>query len=163
MGRWKAFLPIVLALVIAVAGSLFTYKWVMTQVTPKETVQVAVKQESAVPVVVAAVGLPWGTKLKAEMLKTVPYLRESLPPGYCSQCTNIEGRVLISPVRAQEPILDSKLAPVGITSGGGVRRGLAGEAGCGRQGKRGDRYLRLHNARESSRCPGDYDRPEDEK
>ena len=40
MGRWKAFIPIVLALVIAAGGSLFLYKWLQIKTQPKETVKV---------------------------------------------------------------------------------------------------------------------------
>jgi pilus assembly protein CpaB len=81
MGNWRAIIPIFLSLVIAVAGSIFLYKWIDSQRAPKETVKV---ESEAVPVAVAALNLPWGTKLKPEMVKTAPFLRESLPPGYVS-------------------------------------------------------------------------------
>ena len=79
MGNWRTFAPIALSLVIAVAGSYFLYRWIERQRSPKEVVQV---QAEAVPVAVAAADLTWGTKLKPEMIKTSPYLKESLPTGY---------------------------------------------------------------------------------
>ena len=65
----------------------------------------------AVNVVVAVVDLPWGTKLQKEMLKTVPFLKESLPDGYQSDPALLEGRVVISPLRTTEAVLESRLAP----------------------------------------------------
>lgn len=115
MGKYKAVIPIVLALVIAFAGSVFLYRWVKTQTAPTEVVKI---EAEAVPVAVAAVGLPWGTKLKSEMMKTVPYLKESLPEGHYSECSAIEGRVLITPLKENEPILEYRLAPETVDSGG---------------------------------------------
>ena len=51
MGKWKAFVPIVLALVVAAGGSMFLYKWLQLKTAPKQVVQV---EAQAVPVVVAA-------------------------------------------------------------------------------------------------------------
>ena len=56
--------------------------------------------------------------MKPEMLKTTPYLKESLPKGHFSKLADITGRVLISPVRANEPITEHKLAPNSIETGG---------------------------------------------
>ncbi|BBO74947.1 Flp pilus assembly protein CpaB [Desulfosarcina widdelii] len=116
MGRWKAFIPIALALVIAVGGSVFLYKWLKIKTAPKEVVQ---KVESeAVNVVVAVVDLPWGTKIQKEMLKTAPFLKESLPNGYQSDPNKLVGRVVISPLQATEAVLESRLAPENVTVGG---------------------------------------------
>jgi pilus assembly protein CpaB len=115
MGRWKAFIPIALALVIAMGGSLFLYKWLQVKTGPAEVVKV---EAEAVPVVVAAVDLPWGTKLQKEMLKTVSFLKESLPNGYQSDPARLAGRVVVSPLRATEAVLESRLAPESVTVGG---------------------------------------------
>ena len=115
MGRWKAFIPIVLALIVAAGGSLFLYKWLQVKTAPSETAQVEVQ---AVQVVVAAVDLNWGTKLSNEMLKTVPFMKESLPSGYTSDPASLEGRVVIVPLKAREPILESRLAPTEVKMGG---------------------------------------------
>ena len=115
MGRWRAFIPIVLALVVATGGSIFLYKWLQFKTAPAEAVQA---EAQAVQVVVAAVDLNWGTKLNKEMLKTVPFLKESLPSGYKSEPASLEGRVVISPLKAMEAILESRLAPIDVTTGG---------------------------------------------
>ena len=116
MKRWRAILPIFLALVVALTASFFLYKWLQRQRAPKEVVKVV--ESEAVPVVVAAVDLPWGTKLNSEMIKRTPYLKESLPPGYFSDSDAMEGRVLIVSLKQNEPILESKLAPTSVTTGG---------------------------------------------
>jgi pilus assembly protein CpaB len=117
MGKWKAIIPIVLALVIASTLTVFLYKWANKQTTDKEVVQQQAESKT-VSVVVAAADLPWGTKLEPKMIGTLPYLKESLPPGYSSSPESLEGRVLISPVRQNQPILESSLAPDSVTSGG---------------------------------------------
>ncbi len=48
----------------------------------------------------------------------VPFLKESLPSGYFSDHLALEGRTLIYPVKINEPIFESKLAPTSATSGG---------------------------------------------
>ena len=115
MGKWKTIIPIVLALVIALTLTIFLYKWVKTQTAPKEDVQA---ESKTVSVVVAAADLPWGTKLEPKMIDTLPYFKESLPPGYSSSPESLEGRVLISPVRQNQAILESGLAPDSVTTGG---------------------------------------------
>ena len=115
MGRWKALIPIALALIVATGGSVFLYKWLQVKTAPAEVVKV---ESEAVPVVVAAVDLNWGTKLQKEMLKTVPFLKESLPTGYHSDPSKLNGRVVVSPLKASEAVLESRLAPESVTMGG---------------------------------------------
>ena len=52
------------------------------------------------------------------MLKLVPYPKESLPTGHFTAIERLKGRVLITNVTANEPILESKLAPLTVTAGG---------------------------------------------
>jgi pilus assembly protein CpaB len=115
MAKWKPIIPIVLALVIALGGSAFLYKWLRAQTLPKEVVKV---EAEAVPVVVAKADLTWGTKLKKEMMKTTPYLKESLPGEIFSEPEALEGRILVSALKQNEPLTKSKLAPEDVTVGG---------------------------------------------
>lgn len=115
MERWKSAVPILLALVIALTGSLLLYKWMESQTASAETVQV---QAEAVPVCVAAVDLTWGTKIEPSMLKTVPYLKESLPTGYFSKPEELKDRVVITPLKANDPVIEHRLAPASVTTGG---------------------------------------------
>jgi len=116
MKSWKTFFPIVLSLVIAAGGTFALYKWIQgKQSTKKEIVEV---KAEASKVVVAADDLVWGSKLKPEMLKTASHLKESLPDGHFSNLSDLNGRVLISPVKANELITEHKLAPNTIETGG---------------------------------------------
>jgi pilus assembly protein CpaB len=115
MNKWKPIIPIALALVIAVSGSFLLYKWIQTKTAPKEIVKV---ETEAIPVAVALLDLPWGTKIQPDMITTVAFLKESLPPGYFTNAKAIENRVLISPVKQNEPIIASRLAPESVKDGG---------------------------------------------
>jgi pilus assembly protein CpaB len=116
MGNWRTLLPIAISLVIAVTGSIFLYKWIERQRGPKEIVRV--EKVEASPIAVAAANLTWGTKLKPEMIKMAPYLKESLPAGYFSNATDLNERVIIMPLKSNEPITEDKLAPTSVKTGG---------------------------------------------
>ena len=113
MGRWRAVVPIVLALVVAVVASFLLYKWMKKQTAPKKVAEV-----KTVQVVVAEVDLHPGMKLKSEMMKTVSYLEESLPMGHFIAPEKAAGRVVITPMKRQELILESRLAPATVKEGG---------------------------------------------
>jgi pilus assembly protein CpaB len=115
MGNLKAVVPIAVSLVIAFVGSYFIYMWIQKQQAPQQVVQV---QAEAVPVVVAVSDLPWGTQLKPEMLATRPFLKQSLPAGYFSGPHEINDRVVVAPLKANDPVTEHKLAPVSIRTGG---------------------------------------------
>jgi pilus assembly protein CpaB len=114
MGIWKAILPIILAVFIAVIGGVFTYNWVKRQIGPQKVVP----EKETVMIASAAIDLPWGTKINKDQLKLVPYLKETLPPGYFSDLNKLENRVVVLPIKANEPVLETKLAPASITAGG---------------------------------------------
>jgi len=116
MGKLKALVPIAISLIIAIVGTVFLYKWIERQRGPKEIVKV--EKIDAAPIVVSAGNLSWGTKLKPEMIKTAPYLKESLPVGYFSNSVDLKDRVLIAPVKLNEPITEAKLAPISVKTGG---------------------------------------------
>lgn len=115
MGKWKIMAPIVAALIIAFIGSIVTYTWVRKHTASTEPGQ---QLAETVGVATAQIDLPWGTKLGAEHVKSAPFLKETVPPGHFTDAKALEGRVLISPVNQGEPILESRLAPISVTTGG---------------------------------------------
>ena len=115
MGKWKTIAPFVISIIIAVVGSVFIYRWINLKTAPKEVVKV---QSEAVPIVVAAVDLQWGTKLKPEMIKSAPFLKESLPEGYFTRTADLNNRVVIASIKKGEPVVEHRLAPVSIKTGG---------------------------------------------
>ena len=111
-------LIILIGISIAFAAALLAYK----KFQDKPITTVEEKSVDILPVAVAKMDLPWGTFIDKSMIKNmikmVPYLKESLPSGYFSDRLALEGRTLIYPVKINEPIFESKLAPTSATSGG---------------------------------------------
>ncbi len=62
--------------------------------------------------------IPWGTKLNPEMLKTASFLKESAPQGHFNKPALLDGRITITSIKQGEPILDHRLAPDSIETGG---------------------------------------------
>lgn len=111
-GKNRTLVVFALAIIIAGIASIWTY----TTLRGKTSEQ-AQKVET-VPVAVAVADLSWGAVLTTETIKTVPYLRDSLPAGYFTDPATLAGRTVIYPVRANEPILASRLAPIDVKGGG---------------------------------------------
>lgn len=72
-----------------------------------------------VQVAVAARDLPLGTVLAPADVRMIDWLGESVPPGYLHSAPDAIGRGLISSVKANEMLLESRLAPRG--AGGGLQ------------------------------------------
>jgi pilus assembly protein CpaB len=115
MGRWRVAVPIVLALLVAAGASVFLYKWTKRRMAPEVVVEEKVK---TVQVVVAKVYVPAGTKLTRETLTLARFLEESLPSGYHTDVGRLVERVVITPLKEKELILESRLAPVSVKLGG---------------------------------------------
>ena len=113
MGKNKALVILGIGVLIALVASLVTYSWL------QKKGRVQAQTSETIPVIVASYDLPWGTVLTADMVKQVPFLKQSLPEGYFADTTQVTGRTLIQPVKTNEPIFNSRLAPTG-TQGGGV-------------------------------------------
>jgi pilus assembly protein CpaB len=112
MGKYKSVMLLGVAVIIALMTSLLVYGYIQKRGEVKE---VAVETQ---PVVVAAVDLSWGTRITDEMLKKANFLKESLSTGYFSDPALVVGRVVIYPVKVNEPIFESRLAPVEVKTGG---------------------------------------------
>ncbi len=115
MKKWKSIIPIMLSLVIAAAGSTFIYRYVKEKTAPPRVVKV---ETQAVPIAVAAVDLAWGTKLTPEMITSSPFFEESLPVGYFTSPAELKDRVLIAPLKRGEAIVQHRLAPEDVKTGG---------------------------------------------
>ncbi len=112
MGKFKSAMLLGLAIMIALVTSLLVYGYIQRKGTVKE---VAVEVQ---PVVVAAVDLSWGTRIQNEMVKKANFLKGSLTAGYFTDPASVVGRVLVYPVKANEPIFESRLAPKEMKTGG---------------------------------------------
>jgi pilus assembly protein CpaB len=112
----RVIVPILLAVFIALVGSFLTYRWVKLQVQPSP--EAPERAADTVSIAVAAVDLPWGKQLAREDLLEERYLKDSLPPGCFTSLEKVQGRVLVFPIKANEPVLESRLAPITIETGG---------------------------------------------
>jgi pilus assembly protein CpaB len=110
--RYKPIILIVLTIFVALSTSLLVYRWLNDR-----SVALANQRGELVNVTVAVTDLNWGTIIKPEMVKIVPFLKGSLT-GFISDPAKAAGRVVITPIKADEPIFESRLAPTDITKGG---------------------------------------------
>ncbi|MBA3037341.1 MAG: Flp pilus assembly protein CpaB [Desulfobacterium sp.] len=111
MGKSKPFVILIVAVIIAFITSILIYK----NLQKKDRSAASVPTQA---VTVAVIDLSWGTAITKDMVKTVAYLKDNLPQGTFSDPALLINRVLIYPVRANEPIYESRLAPVSINTGG---------------------------------------------
>jgi pilus assembly protein CpaB len=98
--------------VAVVAGLLATFgihRYVVnkTQVVPAPTGTVAVATGDIAP----------GTALAGGSLRLVSWPKELIPPQCAASLNQVEGRVVTFPISSGEPIMFSKLAPVGTAAG----------------------------------------------
>jgi len=112
MEKFKSLMLLGIAIIVALITSLLIYGYLQRKGRPQERVI------ETQPVVVAAVDLSWGTALTNEMLKKVDFLKGSLTGGYFSDPSSLVGRVLIYPAKVNEPIFESRLAPMSDKTGG---------------------------------------------
>jgi pilus assembly protein CpaB len=113
MGKYKPFILLGAAVIVALITSVLVFNMLQKRDRAPEVASLETQ-----PVAIAAADLSWGTVLTKEMIKMVPFLKKSLPEGYFSDHSSLLGRVLTSHVKANEPIFESRLAPISIKTGG---------------------------------------------
>jgi len=103
---------LVVAILIAALVSFWTYNFLKHKA-------VAVQgTDQTQTIVVAASEMKWGTVITTDVVKTQPYLKQSLPTGYIVTPAAVVGRVVLYPIQINEPITEKKLAPVDVRAGG---------------------------------------------
>lgn len=114
MGKYRPYLFLGVAVIIALIATVLVLNYVKEAGKVKEAAPPVVKKSIAV----AFSDLPAGAVLQKEMIKEAEYLQASLPQGTFTDSNALIGRVLIYPVKANEPIFESRLAPTTIKTGG---------------------------------------------
>jgi pilus assembly protein CpaB len=114
MSRHKVTLG--LALGVGLITSIVSYNW-LNQGPVSNTVAQALPYGTAT-VAVASAALSWGTVFTDEMVKLVDYPDSGLPQGHFDTPQSLVGRVLLANLQPNEPILESKLAPLNVETGG---------------------------------------------
>ena len=108
--RTRTLLVLAVAVVLASVASFLVYRAVIRM--PVRTVEVA-----TVHVAVAAQNLPLGTRLTKENIKLVGWPSASPLAGSFSSVDAIVGRGLIQNVAENEPLTESRLAPIEAGAG----------------------------------------------
>lgn len=106
MKNTRAVIMVIVAVLIGVVAVIMASQWITKQT-----------QGNTNTVVVARLDVNLGTKLTPEMLKAIPWPTGNIPSGAVSDPGLLDGRVLKVSVQRDEPILDSKLAPLGTKGG----------------------------------------------
>ncbi len=110
--RLASVLMIGIALVISLAVGYFAYTRV------QKASRVNVKSLETQTIAVAKFDFSSGTLLQKNMIKMAPFQKDSLPPGYFNKESMLDGRVLIQPLKANMPLIESMLAPTTVKAGG---------------------------------------------
>ena len=97
---------VIVAVLIGLVAVVMASQWIAQQTTTNSGM-----------VVVARVDVDLGTKLTSEMLKAIPWPSGNTPAGALSDPKALEGRVIKVSIQRDEPILESKLAPLGTKGG----------------------------------------------
>jgi pilus assembly protein CpaB len=113
MEKYRPFVILGIAIFLALITTVLIISWLQTKAKAKAAAPLETQE-----VAVAKVDLEWGTKLTSGMIETKPFLKGSLVGGYFSDSSSLVGRVLIFPVKASEPIFESRLAPTNVRTGG---------------------------------------------
>ncbi|HKB53711.1 MAG TPA: Flp pilus assembly protein CpaB [Ramlibacter sp.] len=106
MRNIKAFGLLVLAIVTGLAAAIYAAGWVAQR-----------GNLAATKVVVAAVDVDLGTKLNPQMLTTVEWPSDSVPPGAFKDPKQLQDRVVKTSLARGEAVLDRKLSPAGTQGG----------------------------------------------
>ena len=106
MKNLKAFGLIFLALVMGLAAAAYATGWVSRQAGIASN-----------KVVVAAVDIELGSKVNAEMLTTLDWPANGLPPGAFKDAKELQDRIVKVSILRGEPLLEGKLAPQGTLGG----------------------------------------------
>ncbi len=118
----KVMVHLVLAVLLATVAGALTLRWLAGQKRPGqqvETTQTApAPARATVDVVVARKSLERGIRLVPDMLGTLPYDPDSVPPQAFSRTEELADRVLSRKVSPGDPITADKLFPKGVTAAG---------------------------------------------
>jgi len=117
MGQKRPLVFLGIAVVIALVTTVMVYKWLQGQ-QGQEVVSIPEPVIEGVSVAIAKDDIPWGTPLEEVAIKVVSYPEDGVPSGHFQDADALKGRVVLTNLKKYEPILESKLAPLDIRTGG---------------------------------------------
>ncbi len=117
MGQKRPLLFLGAAIGIALVTTILIYQWLVGQ-QGTEPEPVPVVEIKGSEIAVASGDVPWGTPLTDEFIRFVSYPDDTLPVGHFKKSDDLKGRVVLANLKKNEPIMESKLAPRDIKTGG---------------------------------------------
>src|SRR5215471_711857 len=108
MNRSRMFILSAVAFVVALGVTFFTYHALRDRLQPPEDMS---------QIVVAAQNVSLGARLTEADLRMAPWPRAVPLEGSFKKFSDVVGRGVVTPMIANEPVLDSKLAPTGVAGG----------------------------------------------
>lgn len=116
MGQKRPLVFLGIAMGIALVTTVMVYRWLQGQrMIEVDAPEVVVE---GVSVAVASADIPWGTPLADQTVRVMMYPEEGVPAGHFKDPASLKGRVVLTNLKKNEPILESKLAPIDIKTGG---------------------------------------------
>ena len=106
MKNLRILFMLLIATVAGLSAVVFASRWLLQQ-----------SASGVTKVAVAATDINLGQRLSPEFVKLVDWPTASLPPGVINDQRAIDGRVTKTSVLRGEPVLESKLTPVGTKGG----------------------------------------------
>ena len=117
MGQKRPLLFLGAAIGIALVTTVMIYQWLQGQQGSEPEAQPVVEIVGA-QIAVASADVPWGTPLTDEFIRLVSFPEDTLPVGHFKKTEDLKGRVILVNLKKNEPIMESKLAPIDVTTGG---------------------------------------------
>lgn len=108
--RLKVLVPLFASLFMGLIASVLAWQMVKGK-------SAAPEHATSVKIVAAKGELPAGHALTADDLALTPIAAKAPPPNTSTDESRIVGRVLLTPMLAGQPVLDTQLAPAGAASG----------------------------------------------
>jgi pilus assembly protein CpaB len=106
MKNRRALSMLAIAMLTGLAAVMFASRWL-----------IQTSSGTTVPVTVAVDDINLGQPLNEAMVRTINWPRDSVPPGAFATPKSLDGRVVRTSLARGEPVLESKLAPVGTKGG----------------------------------------------
>ncbi len=91
-----------LAIALGIGAMWFANSWIRSRLTPTEEV-------GALPVVVAAVEIPFGQKIEAAHVKTVNWPSQYVPPNVYQNVAEVTAKVANQKIFADEPLMKGRI------------------------------------------------------
>ena len=104
MNNSRAIFMLLLATAAGLAAVVFGSRWMISQ-----------SSASTAKVVVATADISLGQRITPDVLKVVDWPTTSVPPGAFNDVQKLDGRVLKESTLHGEPVLETKLSPVGTS------------------------------------------------